>query len=70
MKRHYLGFDHRVRLCGKCHGWFLSEGPHSRFCALCRAEAKHTLELPREAGQSDVIDDNDIAVTAGEPVAR
>jgi formate-dependent nitrite reductase cytochrome c552 subunit len=69
MKRYHFGFDHRVRICGQCHSWFLSEGAHSRFCAPCRAEAKRTLELPWETGPRDMMDDDDVTVTkVGEPV--
>jgi len=69
MKRYQFGFDHRLRICGQCHGWFLSEGVHTRFCAPCRAEAKRSLEWTWQSDQADVIDHDDIAMTAREPVA-
>jgi hypothetical protein len=69
MTRYSVGFDNRVRICGHCHSWFLSEGAHSRFCAPCRAEAKRALELSWEAGPGEVIDRSEVAVEAGEPVA-
>ena len=68
MKRRYLGFDHRVRICGKCHSWFLSEGAHSRLCTLCCAEVKRAMERSWESSQSEVIDRDHMAMTTSAPV--
>jgi len=69
MKRRYSGFDHRVRLCGHCHSWFLSQGAHSRFCASCWAEMQHSLAQPWELEPSEAIDRDYVAAAVKEPVA-
>lgn len=40
------GRDRRVRLCGRCHSWFLMQGVRNRFCESCRSESESGLVLP------------------------
>ncbi len=47
------GYDRRVRLCGRCHSWFLMAGARSRFCESCRSESAHALSLPWLTPQDD-----------------
>jgi hypothetical protein len=59
------GYDRRVRLCGRCHSWFLTEGAHSRFCKSCRVESECALALPWLVQQDDERELYAEAVTAG-----
>ena len=69
MKRYHFAFDRRVRICGQCHTWFLSEGAHSRMCDSCRAEAGRPAARFWDAEPSDVTNRDAVAMTAREPVA-
>ena len=56
----YAGHDRRVRLCGRCHSWFLLQGVRSRFCESCRSESEQGLALPwlgrvHEDHESEVV---------------
>jgi predicted amidophosphoribosyltransferase len=44
MKSMAWGYDRRVRMCVRCHSWFLSEGAHRRYCALCDAMSEEVTE--------------------------
>jgi hypothetical protein len=46
MRSIIYGHDRRMRLCGRCHSWYVSEGSYSPYCAACQAEARSTPELP------------------------
>jgi hypothetical protein len=63
MKSFLFGYDRGVRICLRCHSWFLSEGIHSRFCAPCCAEAETTEALPWRWQQSD--GSSSLATTVG-----
>ena len=40
MKAFLFGHERGVRICLRCHSWFLAEGAHSRFCSLCCAKTE------------------------------
>jgi hypothetical protein len=58
------GYDRRVRLCGRCHSWFLTEGARSRFCESCRLESECALVLPWLAKEDDERESYAEVVTA------
>lgn len=66
----HTGHDRRVRLCGRCHSWFLTEGARSRFCESCRSESEHALSLPWLVQQEDESEAYAEAVTGRRAAAR
>jgi hypothetical protein len=66
----HTGHDRRTRLCGRCHGWFISEGARSRFCESCRLESESALALPWLMQQDDERESYAEAVTAGHATVR
>jgi hypothetical protein len=53
MKSFLYGHDRGVRICLRCHSWFLSEGAHTRFCTLCCAATEATEALPWQLQRSN-----------------
>jgi hypothetical protein len=52
MKSLLFSYDRGIRICLRCHSWFLSEGAHTRICALCCAETEAAVTLPWLSQQS------------------
>jgi hypothetical protein len=70
MKRTSYGHtSRRIRICGQCHGWFVSDGTHRRFCTPCWAVARRTTELPWVLRPIDTTLNYDTPVTVGKYAA-
>jgi hypothetical protein len=70
MKAFMFGHDRGVRICLRCHSWFLAEGAHTRFCAPCCAEAEATVELPWRSQQLKQSSHPSLTVAAGKEASE
>jgi hypothetical protein len=68
MKAFMLGHDRGVRICLRCHSWFLAEGAHTRLCTPCGAETEAAVELPWRSRQLQPSSRARATVTAGKEV--
>jgi hypothetical protein len=70
MKAFMFGYDRRVRICLRCHSWFLAEGAHMRLCAPCSAEAETAVEFPWQSQQLNQSSRPNLTVAAGKEVSE
>ena len=70
MKAFMFGHDRGVRICLRCHSWFLAEGAHTRLCASCGAEAEAAMEWPWQSQQLNQFSRPGLTVAAGKEISE